>query len=209
MRTCVRSMVVAVLLPRFELVIAAGGREVLARGPAALAPEPGREQRVGEGSASAEAFGVHAGMRLGEALARCPSLALIPPDPVGVADAWEKVVARLESVGAAVESQAPGLAFFDAAGLARLHGGRAGSDPAAALRARSSGGPPPWLQGVVAAVRAALRVPARIGAGPSRFCALAGATRARSRRAEVVGGAAAPAGGPRAPPPPRARGGRA
>ena len=184
-------MVVAVLLSRFELVIAAGGREVLARGPAALAPEAGREQRVGEVSSSAEAFGVHAGMRLGEALARCPSLALIPPDPMGVADAWEKVLARLESVGAAVESEAPGLAFFDASALARLHGGREASDPAAALRARASSGPPPWLAGVVQATRAALRLPARIGAGPSRFCALAGAVKARSRRAELVDGAAA------------------
>jgi protein ImuB len=185
-------MVVAVLLPRFELIIAAGGRETLARGPAALAPEAGREQRVGEISPSAEAFGVHAGMRLGEALARCPSLALIPPDPMGVADAWEKVVARLESVGAAVETPSAGLAFFDAAGLARLHGGRGGNDPAAVLRARMSAhppGPPPWLEGVVTAVRTALRLPAHIGAGPSRFCALAGAVRARSRRAELIDGA--------------------
>jgi protein ImuB len=183
-------MIVAVLLSRFELVIAAGGREVLARGPAALAPEPGREQRVGEVSASAEAFGVHAGMRLGEALARCPALALIPPDPMGVADAWEKVLARLESAGAAVESEGPGLAFFDASELARLHGGPGSDDPARALRARAAAGPPPWLAGVVTAVRAALRLPARIGAGPSRFCALAGAVKARSRRAEVVDGAA-------------------
>jgi protein ImuB len=189
-------MIVAVLLSRFELVIAAGGREILARGPAALAPEPGREQRIGEVSPAAEAFGVHAGMRLGEALARCPSLALIPPDPMGVADAWEKVVARLESVGAAVESDAPGLAFFDAAALGRLHGGRGTSDPAAALRARAANAPPPWLAGVVTAVRAALRLPARIGAGPSRFCALAGAMRARSRRAEVVDGAAGMAAEP-------------
>jgi protein ImuB len=184
------SMLACVLLPRFSLVIAAGGRAALARGPAALAPEPGREQRVGEVSPAAEAFGVHAGMRLGEALARCPSLGLIPPDPMGVADAWEKVVARLESVGAAVETTAPGVAYFDAAELARLHGGRAGSDPAALLRARMAGGPPPWLDGVVGAVSTALRLPARIGAGPSRFCALAGASRARSRRAELVDGAA-------------------
>src|SRR3954464_2473280 len=101
-------MVVAILLSRFELVIAAGGREILARGPAALAPEPGREQRVGEVSASAEAFGVHAGMRLGEGVGGGPALALIPPDPMGVAGAWEKVLARLESVGAAVESETPG-----------------------------------------------------------------------------------------------------
>src|SRR3954471_21061372 len=133
---CSIHMVVAVLLSRFELVIAAGGREALARGRAALAPEPGREQRVGEVSASAEGFGVHPGMRLGEALARCPSLALIPPDPMGVADAWEKVVARLESVGAAVETPGAGVAFFDADGLARLHGARGSTDPAAALRAR-------------------------------------------------------------------------
>jgi protein ImuB len=87
-----------------------------------------------------------------------------------------------------VESEAPGLAFFDAAGLARLHGRGEADDPAAALRARASGGPPPWLADVVAAVRAALRLPARIGAGPSRFCALAGAVKARSRRAELVAG---------------------
>jgi protein ImuB len=164
-----RSMVVCVLLPRFELAVAAG-REALAAGPSALAPEPGREQLIGEVSAAAEAFGIFAGMRMGEALARCPRLALIPPDPVGVADAWEGVLTRLEGVGAAVEpGSRAGECCFDAQGLLRLHGG---------------------LDGVVAAVRRALAVPARIGAGPSRFCAQAGAARARSRRAEVVRGAA-------------------
>jgi protein ImuB len=161
--------IVCALLPRFELEIAAGGRDALLAGPAALAPEPGREQLVGEVSAAAEAAGVRPGMRLGEALSRCPALALVPPDPVGVNDAWEDVLARLESVGAAVEPGAPGLACFDARGLRRLHGGT--------------------LDGVVAATRAALRRPARIGAGPSRFCALAGASRARARRAEIVAGA--------------------
>lgn len=161
--------IVCVLLPRFELAIAAGGRDALMAGPAALAPEPGREQLVGEVSAAAEAAGIHPGMRLGEALARCPALALVPPDPVAVNDAWEEVLGRLESVGAAVEPAAPGLACFDARGLRRLHGGS--------------------LDGVVAATRAALSRPARIGAGPSRFCALAGASRARARRAEIVAGA--------------------
>jgi protein ImuB len=178
--------IVCVLLPRFELAVAAGSRAALAAGPMALAPEPGREQAVGEVSSSAEAFGVHAGMRLGEALARCPKLALVPPDPVGVADAWERAVAGLEGIGAAVEAERPGLAFFDASGLRRLHGG-----PGAAL-----GGGRRCLDGVVAAARTALEVPARIGAGPSRFCALAGAARARSRRADVVDGARALAGEP-------------
>jgi nucleotidyltransferase/DNA polymerase involved in DNA repair len=164
------------MLPRFELAVAAGSRDALMAGPAALAPEPGREQLVGEVSAAAEAFGVHPGMRLGEALSRCPGLALVPPDPVAVNDGWEEVLGRLESVGAAVEPGAPGLACFDARGLRRLHGGS--------------------LDGVVAATRAALRRPARIGAGPSRFCALAGASRARARRAEIVAGARELAGEP-------------
>src|SRR4051794_10149355 len=111
------------MLPRFELAVAAGGREALLRGPAALAPEPGREQLVGEVSRAAEAFGIPPGMRLGEALARCPRLALVPPDPVGVADDWERVVVALEAIGAAVEASPPGLACFDAPGLRPLAGG--------------------------------------------------------------------------------------
>src|SRR3712207_9133990 len=72
------------MLPRFTLAIAAGGRDVLAAGPVALAPEPGREPVIGEVSAAAEAYGVRAGLRLGEALARGPTLRLVAPDPAGV-----------------------------------------------------------------------------------------------------------------------------
>jgi protein ImuB len=160
------SMVVCILFPRFELTVAAGDREELLGAPAALAPEPGRQERVGEVSLAAEAFGVRAGMPLGEALARCPGLALVPPDPAGVADTWERLLVRLESIGAAVEPERPGLASFVADGLVRLHGGT--------------------LEHVLAAARRALRQPVRIGAGPSRFCALAAATRARARRPQVV-----------------------
>jgi protein ImuB len=160
------SMIVCVLLPRFALTVACADREQLLREPAALAPEPGREQLVGEVSPAAEAHGVRPGMRLGEALARSPRLALVPPDPVGVADAWERVVARVESMGAAVETPAPGQAFFDSAGLRRLHGGH--------------------LDGVLTATRRALARPARIGAGPTRFVALAAASVARARRPYVV-----------------------
>lgn len=174
MRTYVRIVFVCVLLPRFELVVAAGDRSALLRAPAALAPGPGSgSQAVGEVSAAAEAFGVRAGMRLGEALARCPDLALIPPDPGGVAEAWERVLVRLEGIGAAVASERAGLACFAAAGLRRLHGGR--------------------LDGVVAATRAALRRPARIGVAPTPFCALAAAAAARARRPEIVTGGEAEA----------------
>lgn len=167
-------MIVCALLPRFELVVAAGGRAELLREPAALAPEPGRRaaaaggrgaELVGEVSPAAEAFGVRAGMRLGEALARCPRLALVPPDPVGVAEAWERALGALEGIGAAVEPGRPGLACFDARGLTRLHGG---SD------------------GVLRAARTALGGGVRLGAGPTRFAAVAAASRARARRPGIV-----------------------
>jgi len=81
-----------------------------------------------------------------------------------LADAFRKAGAPVIHVHYIVEPGAPGLACFEARGLRRLHGGT--------------------LDGVVAATRAVLRRPARIGAGPSRFCALAGASRARARRAD-------------------------
>ena len=165
------ALIVCAQIPRFELAIAAGGREALASGPVALAPEAGREQLIGQASAAAEAYGVRAGLRLGEALARCPTLRLVPPDPAGVADEWERLLARLEDIGAAVEPGRPGLAWFDAQGLRTLHGGN--------------------LEGVVAAARRALATPVRIGAAPSRFAALAASSAARARRAELAPSGAA------------------
>jgi protein ImuB len=110
-------------------------------------------------------------MRLGEALARCPQLALVPPDPAGVSDSWERLLVRLESIGAAVEPERPGLVCFQARGLLRLHGG---------------------VEAVLAAARRALRFPARFGVAPSRFAAVAAATRARVRRPEIVSGRGRP-----------------
>src|SRR3979411_2295755 len=104
MRTYVL-MVVCVYLPRFELVVAAGGSQALAGRALAVAPLLSSEQRVGEVSGAAEACGGTAGMMLGEALARCPDLALASPDPVRVAQEWEAALRALESVGAVVESE--------------------------------------------------------------------------------------------------------
>jgi protein ImuB len=175
------TMIVCVLFPRFQLTVAAGDRAELLQVPVALAPEAGGIQVVGEVSLAAEAFGVHPGMRLGEALARCPRLTLIPPDPAGVADFWERLLVRLESMGAAVEPERPGLVCFDARGLLRLHGTLGVTDQGR-------------IEGVLAAARRALRVPARYGVAPSRFAAVAAATRARVRRPVVVSGGRREAG---------------
>jgi protein ImuB len=157
-------MVVCVHLPRFTLTIAVGGPEALAGRPLAIAPANGA-QRIGEVSGTAQARGVTAGMGLGEALARCPQLALVPEDPVGVAQSWEDAVRALEGIGAAVEAPRPGVAYFDAEGLRSLYCDRAG---------------------VIAAARTAVGRPSRIGGGATRFCALAASLQARSRRARIV-----------------------
>jgi protein ImuB len=155
-------MVVCALYPRFELLAALGDRRALISEPAALAPEAGREQVVGEVSAPAEAYGIVRGMRLGEAMSRCPALRLIPPDPEGVRLLWNTVLDRLEAIGAAVESDEAGAAFFESTGIEGLHGGD--------------------LAGVLAAARRNLGAGARFGAAPCRFAAHAAAMQARSRR---------------------------
>lgn len=170
-------MVACVYLPRFELVAAAGdgsriAQRALAGGALAVAPIAGAEGvaaggRVGEVSGAAEARGVSRGMPLGEALARCPELALVPGNPVRVAELWEGLMAALESTGAAVEPAQPGLAYFETDGLRGIHGAR---------------------EGVIEAARLALGRPARIGAGPTRFCSLAAALATRSRRALLLDG---------------------
>lgn len=179
-------MVVCVLYPRFELLAAlgwaeAGGsaagapmgiRRALLTEPAALAPEAGREQVVGEVSAPAEAFGVVRGMRLGEAMSRCPDLRLVPPDPEGVRSLWNTVLDRLEAIGAQVESDRAGAAYFESGGLRGLHGGD--------------------LAGVLSAARRALGPGARFGAAPCRFAAHAAALQVRprkGRRAQASGSA--------------------
>jgi len=167
-------MIVCVHLPRFELVVAAGGPDALSGRALALAPPPGRELRLGEVSGAAEACGVRAGMALGEGLARCPDLILVPPNPLAVAETWERVVHALEGIGAELESARPGLAYFDGHGLRGLYGG--------------------GMEGVLGAARRAVGRPVHLGAGPTRLCALAAALRARARRPAVaVGGDAAAA----------------
>jgi len=159
-------MVVCVLIPRFALLAALGDRRALVSEPVALAPQAGRDQAIGEVSAPAEAFGVMQGMRMGEALSRCPGLRLVPPDPEAVRLLWHEVLDRVEGIGGAPESERDGAAFFEADGLRGIHGGD--------------------LDGVLAATRRALGRSARLGAGPSRFSAFCAARQARPRRLPVV-----------------------
>ena len=140
--------VACALVPRFRLIAAVSDKRMMDR-PAALAPEPWEAQLIGEVSAAAEKFGLRAGMRMGEALSRCPELALIPPDPERAESSWEEALRRLEEIGAEVESDQAGEAFFEAGGLTGLWGG---------------------IEGVLERARKELSS-ARLGVGPGRFCA--------------------------------------
>jgi protein ImuB len=106
-------------------------------------------------------------MRLGEALATCPSLSLAEPDPALVEEEWERVLRRLEDAGFAVEPVEPGCVYFETGGIERLAGGL---QEALTRSLLAVGGE--WQP--------------RVGAARRRFAALAAAAVAPPGRALVV-----------------------
>jgi protein ImuB len=78
-------------------------------------------------------------------------------DPVEAGELTERLLRRLERIGAAVESERPGEAFFTLDGLRGLYGG--------------------GRAGVLAAARRAAEIEVRIGVAPTRFAAHAAAQR--------------------------------
>lgn len=164
-------MIACLSIPGFELKAALRRSPSLALRPSALAPQPGGtsggEALVGPVTAAAEAAGVRPGMRLGEALATCPRLILVDPDPAAAEQAWEEIVRSLEDAGFAVEPAALGVAYFETRGVERLYGGL---EPA--LRRALGAVGPAW--------------DARIGAAERRFAALAAASVAKPGQLLVV-----------------------
>ena len=152
-------MVVAVHVPRLPLLVALLRARKPLDAPVALGPAPGAPQVIGLCTPAAEEQGVRPGLRVGEALARCPRLDLVVPDPDAAAEALERILERLEDDGFAVEPIGPDGAAFDARGTLRMHGG---------------------MPAVLRRVRAALPVGAdgRVGAAPSLFAALQAAREA-------------------------------
>jgi protein ImuB len=160
-------MIACLLIPGFELRAALRERPGLALLPAALGPGPGEEPVLGPVTAAAEAAGVEPGMRLGEALALCPDLALVDQDPSAAEHEWEQLLKRLEDSGFAVEPAAVGCVYFESRGVERLYGGLE-----------------PALKRALAAVGPAWD--ARVGAAERRFAALAAANVARSGQVLIV-----------------------
>ena len=160
-------MIACLSIPGFELKAALRKQPSLSLRPAALAPEAGGEALIGPVTAAAEAVGVVPRMRLGEALATCPQLVLVDPDPAAAEQAWEEIVRSLEDAGFAVESAALGIAYFETRGVERLYGGLE-----------------PALQRALTAV--GQQWDARLGAAGRRFAALAAASVAKPGQLLVV-----------------------
>jgi protein ImuB len=160
-------MIACLAIPAFELRAALRKRPSVALQPAALAPPNGAEPLIGSVTAAADQAGVRPGMRMGEALATCPKLILVDPDPASAERDWEEIVRSLEDSGFAVESSALGTAYFDTRGVERLYGGLESA-----------------LERALAAVGS--HWDARVGAAGRRFAALAAANVARPGQALIV-----------------------
>ena len=160
-------MIVTAVIPRFALLVALLAARRPLDAAIALGPQPGDAQLVGQCTHAAAVAGVKPGLRVGEALARCPHLELVVPDPGAVEHAAEEVTERLEALGAAVEPGEIGTWTFETRGLERLYGG---------------------LAGVLRHAKAALPVGAdgRIGAAPTPYAALQAAHEAPPRTPLIV-----------------------
>jgi protein ImuB len=160
-------VIVTAAIPRFALLVALLAAKRPMDACIALGPQPGDAQIVGECTPTAMEAGVRPGLRVGEALARCPHLELVVPDPGGVEHAAGKITERLEGIGASVEPGEPGTWRFSTGGLERLYGG---------------------LNGVIRHTKTALPVGAdgRIGVAPTPFSSRQASLEAPSRTPLVV-----------------------
>lgn len=122
---------------------------------------------VVDANPAAAEFDIGSGMIASRALGVCPDLQLIPYDQARCDAAYERMLQRIESIGAAVAPDGMGRALFDGAGLLDLYGG---------------------MDGVITKVLGAFRTSAdiRIGIGPNPFLATVAARLADGRKPHVI-----------------------
>lgn len=142
-------------LPHFLVWVMQRQQPEFRRRPLIIGGTPSEPRRaVLDLSEQARAAGVRIGMTLREAQARCPDAVFLPVDADAAARAQEWVLALLERFGPDVEDIRPGVALFATNGL----DGHFASEGALAGQ-------------IIATLRDALAVPARVGVAGARFCA--------------------------------------
>lgn len=113
----VRSVVV--WCPDWPAVAAAREQDIAAHVPVAVIAAG----RVRASTATARTHGVMVGVRVREAQARCPDIAIARDDPVRDVRAFERIVSTVEQIVPGVEVLRPGLCVMTARGAARYFGG--------------------------------------------------------------------------------------
>ncbi len=107
------------LVPSFALACELAERPTLAGQPVALADVAGR--RVEDATPEARQRGVRPGMTLREAVAFCPTLAVLEPHPARSARMADALVEAMATVSPLVEQAEPGTVFADFVGLEGLY----------------------------------------------------------------------------------------
>ncbi len=150
--------IACLLVPSPALAAELAARPRLLGRPVAVSDASAR--RVAEASEAAAARGVRPGQRLSEALACCPTLAVLEPRPARVRHATAQLVEAAAAVSPLVEEATPGEVYADLRGLEGLY-----PDEDALARALLEEVPP--------------GLGARLGVADGRFTARAAAFAAR------------------------------
>jgi nucleotidyltransferase/DNA polymerase involved in DNA repair len=153
------------LVPRFPVACELTDRPQLRGRPVAVSRPDGA---VWAASPEAEASHVVPGLAMRDAMLRCPGLDVLEGRPAFYEDQAEAILCALERATPGVEPGPDGVAYVDLGGLGRLYG--SGRTLAAALVACAPAGLGP-----------------RLGAGPSKFVALAAAHTAEPGSWRVAG----------------------
>jgi DNA polymerase-4/protein ImuB len=111
--------IACLLVPSFALACELAERPALAGGSVALADVAGR--RVEDATPEAQQRGVRPDMTLREAVAYCPTLAVLDPHPARTARMADALVAAMAAVSPLVEQAGPGTVFADLVGLEGLY----------------------------------------------------------------------------------------
>jgi DNA polymerase-4 len=138
--------------------------------PVVVGGVPGERGVVASASYEARAYGVHAGMPLGQAAALCPRAVFLHGDHADYAAASAEVLAILGEFAPRVEPVSLDEAFLDLSGCERLH------------RVGEPGGPATWLdvaETLHRAVRARAGLSVSIGVGGTRAVAAVAAALAK------------------------------
>ncbi|MGD9851323.1 MAG: hypothetical protein AB7T38_08650 [Nitrospirales bacterium] len=114
--------IVCLHIPKFEVALARLDNPSLQTKPVAIASTHTSHTMIREASLEAEEAGVFPGLPTDRARQRCPSLHLMPPNPLHVAQAHHVLLSTIRPVAPLWEPVKPGHVFLDLTGTSRLFG---------------------------------------------------------------------------------------